>query len=40
MVRKRKVLVIYFIVNIILDYPKRTGHNVTAITTNIQRGVL
>ena len=43
MVRKpgdQKLLNIDFIVNIILDYLKKTVHNLFTITTNVQRSVL
>ena len=35
-----KELIIDLIVNIILDYLKKTEHNLITITTNIQGGVL
>ena len=34
------MLIYDLIVNVILDYLKKTVHNVFAITTNIQGGVL
>ena len=40
MVRKLKNLVIDLIVNIILDYLKKTMNNIFTITTNIQGCVL
>ena len=40
MVRKLKALMIDLIVNIILDYLKKTVHNLFTITTNIQGVVL
>ena len=40
MVRKLKILIIDLIVNINLDYLKKTVHNVFTITTNIQGSVL
>ena len=36
----QKLLIFDLIVNIILDYLKKTVHNVFTITTNIQGGVL
>ena len=36
----QKILIIDLIVNIILDYLKKTVHNAFTITTNIQGGVL
>ena len=40
MLRKLKKLGIDLIVNIILNYLKKTMNNVFTITTNIQEGVL
>ena len=40
MVRKLKALMIDLIVNIILDYLKKTVRNLFTITTNIQGSVL
>ena len=36
----QKLLIVDLIVNIILDYLKKTVHNVFTITTNIQGGAL
>ena len=40
MLGNQKILIIDLIVNIILDYLKKTVHNAFTITTNIQGGVL
>ena len=40
MVRKLIILIIDLIVNIILDYLKKTVHNVFSITVNIQGSAL